>query len=127
MDNTPGDLFDKLSLLEINLNERNEEEYKNLKEKLSNKLEKCTYFYKILKEINLENSNETKRRKIIVKNKINDFFEVKYEKTYKPIHAFITTHMGNGDHLTSNGFVRYYSTLYDTVTVCCYKKNLLAP
>ena len=68
MNNTPGDLFDKLSLLEINLNERNKEEYKNLKEKLSNKLEKCTYFYKILKEINLENSIETERRKSMVGN-----------------------------------------------------------
>jgi len=124
MNNTTGDLFDKLSLLEINLNERNKEEYKNLKEKLSNKLEKCTYFYTILKEINLENSNETKRRKSIVKNKINDFFEVKYEKSHKSTHAFIATHMGNGDHLTTNGLVRYYSTLYDTVTICCYKKNL---
>lgn len=148
-----GEALDKLTILDIKLEKINDErrndvqiEYDILKEKLTSELEKCSYYYRILKEINLliwdmqddfrdkKGDLNTLCMKIIeendrrfrVKKKINDLVNssLKEQKGYARTKAIIVTHLGNGDHLTCNGLVRYYSTKYDSVTVFCRKKNL---
>jgi GNAT superfamily N-acetyltransferase len=103
------------------------------------------YYYKILKDINLKiwemqdtfrdstNHDEKNRlcneiivdndRRFRVKHKINNSLSshLKEQKGYKKKKAFILNHMSHGDMLTTNGMVRYYSTLYDEVTVACRK------
>lgn len=37
--------------------------------------------------------------------------------------AIVLTHMGLGDNLTSNPFIRYLRTIYDKVYTSCFKKN----
>lgn len=148
-----GEALDKLTILDIKLEKINDDrikdvqvEYDILKEKLTNQLQECSYYYRILKEINLSiwemqddfrdkkgditvlcmKIIEENDRRFRVKKKINDLVNssLKEQKGYARTKAFITTHLGNGDHLTCNGLVRYYSTIYDNITVCCYQKYL---
>jgi len=148
-----GEALDKLTILDIKLQKINDDrrndvqvEYTMLKEKLKDELTECTYYYRILKEINLSIWDmqddfrdkkgdttalcmkiiEENDRRFRVKKKINDFINssLKEQKGYARTKAIILTHLGNGDHLTCNGLVRYYSTMYDNVTVVCKKQNL---
>lgn len=148
-----GEALDKLTILDIKLEKINDDrkndvqvEYDILKEKLTNQLQECSYYYRILKEINLliwemQDDFRDKKgdptalcmkiieendRRFRVKKKINDLVKssLKEQKGYARTRALIMTHLGNGDHLTSNGLVRYYSTIYDSVTVCCKQQNL---
>lgn len=148
-----GEALDKLTILDIKLQKINDDrrsdvqvEYNMLKEKLKDELTECSYYYRILKEINLsiwdmqddfrdkKGDQTTLCMKIIeendrrfrVKKKINDFINssLKEQKGYTRTNAIILTHLGNGDHITCNGLVRYYSTKYDSVTVVCKKQNL---
>jgi len=64
-----------------------------------------------------------------VKKKINNLSNsnLKEQKGYKPKTAFVLTHLGLGDCITSIGAVRYLSTCYDKVLVVCkekYVKNI---
>ena len=148
-----GEALDKLTILDIKLEKINDDrkndvqvEYDILKEKLTSELQECSYYYRILKEINLiiwemqddfrdKKGNltdlcmkiiEENDRRFRVKKKINDLVNssLKEQKGYARTKALIITHLGNGDHLTCNGLVRYYSTKYDSVTVFCKKQNL---
>ena len=69
---------------------------------------------------------EENDRRFRVKKKINDFVNssLKEQKGYARSKAIILTHLGNGDNITCNGLVRYYSTKYDNITVFCKKQNL---
>jgi hypothetical protein len=123
-------------------------EYDILYNELKQHLEKIEYHYKILVMINTEiwhsmdkirtidekvNQQEwvaeckktviDNDRRFRVKNKINHILssELKEQKSYPKTKAFILNHMSHGDMLTMNGMVRYYSTLYDEVTVACRK------
>lgn len=60
-----------------------------------------------------------------VKKKINDLSNslLKEQKGYMPKTAFVLTHLGLGDNITSIGAVRYLSTCYDKVLVVCKEKN----
>ena len=148
-----GEALDKLTILDIKLEKINDDrkndvqvEYDILKEKLTNQLQECSYYYRILKEINLliwemQDDFRDKKgdptalcmkiieendRRFRVKKKINDLVNssLKEQKGYARTKALILTHFGNGDHLTSNGLVRYYSTMYDSVTVFCKQQCL---
>ena len=148
-----GEALDKLTILDIKLQKINDDrrndvqvEYNILKEKLKNELKECSYYYKILKEINLSIWDmqddfrdkkgdlnalcikiiEENDRRFRVKKKINDLVNssLKEQKGYARTKAVILTHLGNGDHLTCNGLVRYYSTKYDNITVFCKQQNL---
>jgi hypothetical protein len=148
-----GEALDKLTILDIKLQKINDDrrndvqvEYNMLKEKLKDELEKCSYYYRILKEINLliwdmqddfrDKKGDTtilcmkiieeNDRRFRVKKKINDLVNssLKEQKGYARTKAIIITHLGNGDHITCNGLVRYYSTKYDKITVFCKKQNL---
>ena len=148
-----GEALDKLTILDIKLQKISDDrrsdvqvEYDILKEKLKNELTECSYYYKILKEINLliwdmQDDFRDKKgdlnalcmkiieendRRFRVKKKINDLVNssLKEQKGYARTKAIIITHLGNGDHLTCNGLIRYYSTLYDSITVFCKKQNL---
>ena len=148
-----GEALDKLTILDIKLQKINDDrrsdvqvEYNMLKEKLKDELTECSYYYRILKEINLSIWDmqdefrdkkgdlnalcmkiiEENDRRFRVKKKINDFVNssLKEQKGYARSKAIILTHLGNGDHITCNGLVRYYSTKYDNITVVCKKQNL---
>lgn len=105
-----------------------------------------SYYYNILKNINtiiwekqdifrnttdisvknalcLEIIEENDRR-FRVKNKINNVLHssLKEQKGYAKKKAFILTHLGLGDHITSLGIVRYYATLYDEMFIVCKSK-----
>jgi len=148
-----GEAIDKLTILDIKLEKINDDrkndvqvEYNMLKEKLKDELTECSHYYRILKEINfsiweMQDDFRDKKgdptelcmkiidendRRFRVKKKINDLVNssLKEQKGYARTNAIILTHLGNGDHLTCNGLVRYYSTKYDSVTVVCKKQNL---
>jgi len=60
-----------------------------------------------------------------VKKKINNLSNSVYkeQKGYMPKTAFVLTHLGLGDNITTIGAVRYLSTCYDKVLVVCKEKN----
>ena len=60
-----------------------------------------------------------------VKKKINTLSNssLKEQKGYKPKTAFVLTHLGLGDNITSIGAIRYLSTCYDKVLVVCKERN----
>lgn len=122
-------------------------EYSMIKDKLNNLMTNDIIFhYRILKMINetiwdkqdifrketnisLKNNLcieiiEENDRRFRVKNKINNILNslLKEQKGYNRKKAFILTHLGLGDHITSMGIVRYYSTIYDEIYVVCIKK-----
>ena len=123
-------------------------EYTLLYTKLEELLKKNKFYYKLLVDINLNiwdmqdefrysNDDNLKNKlckKIIeendrrfrIKKKINDnsSSELKEQKGYKLKKVFILTHLLMGDHLTTIGMVRYFSTLYDNVTVACYEDKI---
>jgi hypothetical protein len=108
------------------------------------------YYYSILKEINLsiwdmqdtirsintdENTNKEKicidilhenDRRFRVKSKINTFLNssLKEQKGYTKKRSLLMGHLGLGDSINLNGMVRYYSTVYDEITVICNEKQL---
>lgn len=123
-------------------------EYDILYSQLNVHISKIKYHYNILMKINTEiwhsmdkirlideKINQTEwiteckktiidnDRRFRVKNKINNILSshLKEQKGYKKTRAFILNHLSHGDMLTTNGLVRYYSTLYDEVTVACRK------
>jgi hypothetical protein len=124
-----------------------QKEYDTIKEDLYKLMTKDILFhYKILKNINeniwekqdifrtIKDDAEKNRlcvdiieendRRFRVKNKINNILcsSLNEQKGYVRKKAFILTHLGLGDHITSMGIVRYYATKYDELHVVCKKK-----
>lgn len=124
-----------------------EKEYNILFVELQKYISKHTYYYNILRDINktiwdmqdefrysnidthknklcMNIINENDRR-FRVKKKINQLCnsELKEQKGYIPTKAFVLSHLGLGDNITSIAAVRYLSTKYDEVYVVCKNKN----
>ena len=147
-----GEALDKLTILDIKMGKIKdsrkvdvEKEYNVLYDKLKDYISKYIFYYNILKKINLAiwemqddfrdgNRNKVKLcfkiiedndRRFRVKKKINTLTNssLKEQKGYKPKEAFVMTHQGLGDNITSIGMIRYLSTLYDKVVVACLNKN----
>lgn len=124
-----------------------EKEYTILFKELEEYILKHKYYYDILLDINKniwemqddfrystnnENKNELclkiideNDRRFRVKKKINNLCnsELKEQKGYKPKKAFVLSHLGLGDNITSIGAVRFLSTQYDEVYVVCKNRN----
>ena len=147
-----GEALDKLTILDIKLekikdNRKHDvqKEYDILYNKLKLNVQKYDFYYKILKQVNLDiwemqddfryNSGDKNKlclkiidendRRFRIKKKINDIANssLKEQKGYKPTKAFVLTHLGLGDNITSIGAVRYLSTCYDKVLVVCKEHN----
>jgi len=138
-----------IKLVKIKDNSKKEDvkkEYDVLFKKLEVYIENYKYYYNILKKVNLNiwemqddfrnNNNYNKVNlclKIIedndcrfrIKKKINNICNslLKEQKGYNVKKAFVLTHLGLGDNITSIGMVRYLSTIYDEVLVVCKKIN----
>ncbi len=128
-----------------------ETEFNLLNEKLEIYKNEYIFYYNILLEINeniwdmqdiFRDSNDTDEQNKLcieiikendnrfrVKKKINNISKsnIKEQKGYDLKTAFVLTHLGLGDNITSIGAVRYLSIQYDKVYVVCkeqYKKNM---
>jgi len=124
-----------------------EKEFNLLTNKLEKYKEEYIFYYNILLSINesiwdmqdqfRDSKNPQEQNKICikiikendnrfrVKKKINNLSNsnLKEQKGYKLKTAFVLTHLGLGDNITSIGAVRYLSTCYDKVLVVCKEKN----
>ena len=147
-----GEALDKLTILHIKVDKIKDErrndcvkEYTILYDTLKEYVDKFSYHYKILKEINLtiwnlqENiHNDTNLtntyanvlkendRRFRVKKQINNLANsnIKEQKGYAKTKVFVFTHLGLGDHFWCNGAVRYLATCYDeTVVVVKYNNE----
>jgi hypothetical protein len=146
-----GEALDKLTILDIKVEKisdgRKEDclkEYNVLFESLKTYVIQYSYYYKILKEVNLtiwnlqDNIHKDKNltntygqilkendRRFRVKKKINNAANssIKEQKGYAKTKAFVYTHLGLGDHFWMNGAIRYLSTCYDETVVVCKKNN----
>lgn len=154
-----GEALDKLTILDIKIEKISDErkkdcqkEYDVLDVSLKVYREKYSYFYKLLREINLEIWNlqdkfhgkdlpteeagkickqilDENDRRFRVKAKLNTICSssLREQKGYAKKRAFIYTHLGLGDMFWMNGAVRYLSTCYDEIIVVCkekYRKNV---
>jgi len=151
-----GEAFDKMSILDIKLNKitdhrRNdvETEYNMIKKNIFHLMNgNINYHYKTLYDSNqliwdmqdqfrYENGGSELCDKIIlendrrfrIKSKINNLLrsELVEQKGYVKRKAFVLTHLGLGDMITSIGLIRYLATLYEEVKVVCkksYQKNV---
>jgi len=149
-----GEAIDKLTLLDINM-DMNEDaskdavakEYKILREKLNDLINKYQFDYNILKDINLniwlmqdalkssDNENiqtqilkkiiiDSDRRSIVkqkISNRANTYF--KEMRVHKLKEAFVLTHLGLGDNIHAIGMIRYLSTCFDKIYVVCKQRN----
>jgi hypothetical protein len=147
-----GEALDKLTILEIKLEKIKDDRIKDVKKeydllyaKLQPFMTKNLFFYDLLKFINediwvkqdiirsnLDSSAEPELCKSIldendrrfrVKRKINQNSVLKEQKGYALTTAFVLTHLGLGDNITSIGLVRYLSTCFDKVIVVCKARN----
>ena len=124
-----------------------ETEFNLLNEKLETYKNEYIFYYNILLEINeniwdmqdkfrdLNDTDEQNKlcieiikendNRFRVKKKINNISKsnIKEQKGYNPKTAFVLTHLGLGDNITSIGAVRYLSIQYDKVYVVCKEKN----
>lgn len=146
-----GEALDKLTILDIKVEKISDgrkddclKEYNVLYEPLKYYVKQFSYYYRILKEINLtiwnlqdnihKDNNLTKTygevlkendRRFRVKKKINEAANsnLKEQKGYAKTKAFIYHHLGLGDNFWMNGAIRYLSTCYDETVVVCKKNN----
>lgn len=124
-----------------------EKEYNILFQELQDYIIKHKFYYDILIDINkniwekqddfrysLDNQERNKLcieiidendRRFRIKKKINNLCnsELKEQKGYEQKKAFVLSHLGLGDNITSISAVRYLSTQYDEVYVVCKNKN----
>jgi hypothetical protein len=154
-----GEALDKLTILDIKIEKISDErkidcqkEYIVLDSSLKNYREQYSYFYKLLREINLEIWNlqdkfhgkqisgeeagilckqilDENDRRFRVKAKLNTICSsnLREQKGYAKKRAFVYTHLGLGDMFWMNGAVRYLSTCYDELIVVCkekYRENI---
>ena len=150
-----GEALDKLTILDIKLQKIQDQrrrdvqkEYELLDTTLKSYRLKYAYYYKLLKEINLEiwelQDNfhgkdttpeqgavickkilEENDRRFRVKAKLNHAAAstLKEQKGYAKRRAFVYGHLGLGDMFWMNGAVRYLATAYDEVAVVCKERN----
>lgn len=149
-----GECLDKLTILDIKMekikdNRRDDciKEYNTLYQDLKPYVEKFSYHYKVLKNINYiiwdlqENLHTIKDkikigeictqilvdndRRFRVKKMINTIANsnLKEQKGYAKTQAFFYGHLGLGDMFWMNGAVRYLATAYDEVVIVCKKNN----
>ena len=124
-----GEALDKLTILDIKLEKIKDnrrldvqKEYDILYNKLKLNIQNYDFYYKILKQVNLDiwemqddfrynNGDKNKLclkiidendRRFRIKKKINDIANssLKEQKGYKPRKAFVMTHQGLGDMIT---------------------------
>lgn len=148
-----GEAIDKLSILDIKLNKiQNEDkkkhienEYNHIKSLVTDIMEKYTFHYNCLLDINLSiwekqdefryNTSLTEKerndlcmsiieyndRRFKIKNKINIISDskLKEQKSYNPKKIYLVPHLNIGDLINTVGAVRYYSTIYDEVLLAC--------
>ena len=151
-----GEALDKLTILDIKLrkiqdNRRADvqKEYDTLDAILKPYRTTYAYYYKLLREINLEiwelqdtfhgkNTSleegavickkilEENDRRFRVKSKLNHAASstLKEQKGYAKRQAFFYGHLGLGDMFWMNGAVRYLATAFDEVVVVCKERNL---
>jgi DNA gyrase/topoisomerase IV subunit A len=150
-----GEALDKLTILDIKLQKIKDsrrddvqKEYDLLDKTLEIYRNRYAYYYKLLKEINLEiwelqdkfhGKNTTAEegaaickkildendRRFRVKAKLNHATSstLKEQKGYAKRRAFVYGHLGLGDMFWMNGAVRYLATAYDEVAVVCKERN----
>ncbi len=151
-----GEALDKLSILQIKLQKISDEtrksdvqkEYDLLFTNLKTYVEKWSYYYRLLFEINLDIWNlqdkfhgkdispkeaaeickkilEENDRRFRVKAKLNHAAasNLREQKGYAKKRAFLYSHLGLGDMFWMNGAVRYLATAYDEVLVVCKNRN----
>ncbi len=151
-----GEALDKLTILDIKLQKIADarrkadcaKEFTVLESQLRPFVEKFSYYYKLLREINLEiwelqdtfhgkdidpqvaaaickKILEENDRRFRVKAKLNHAAAstLREQKGYAEKQAFLYTHLGLGDMFWMNGAVRYLATAYDKVIVVCKEHN----
>jgi hypothetical protein len=150
-----GEALDKLTILDIKIQKIQDQrktdcqkEYNVLDAILKPYRLTYAYYYKLLREINLEiwelqdqfhgkdttleqgalickKILEENDRRFRVKSKINNAASssLKEQKGYGKKRAFVYSHLGLGDMFWMNGAVRYLSTAYDEVAVICKERN----
>lgn len=152
-----GECLDKLTILDIKMEKIKDsrrddcvKEYNVLYDTLKEYVNKYSYHYKTLKNINYiiwglqENLHTVKDkikigeictqilvdndRRFRVKKMINTISNsnLKEQKGYAKTQAFFYGHLGLGDMFWMNGAVRYLATAYDEVNVVCKKNNEVA-
>jgi hypothetical protein len=152
-----GEAIDKLTILDIKLQKITDParkahcatEFSVLEAELKTYVEKFAYYYKLLREINLEiwelqdkfhgkdiepaaaaaickKILEENDRRFRVKAKLNHAAAstLREQKGYAEKRAFLYSHLGLGDMFWMNGAVRYLATAYDEVVVVCKEHNM---
>jgi hypothetical protein len=152
-----GEALDKLTIVDIKLQKITDEarkahcatEFSVLEKELRKYVDRFAYYYKLLREINLEiwdlQDNfhgkdvdpataaaickkilEENDRRFRVKAKLNHAAAstLREQKGYAEKRAFVYTHLGLGDMFWMNGAVRYLATAFDEVVVVCKEHNL---
>ncbi len=151
-----GEAIDKLTILDIKLQKITDAkrkahcatEFSVLEAELRSYVERFSYYYKLLREINLEiwelqdtfhgkqvdpvvaagickKILEENDRRFRVKAKLNHAAasSLREQKGYAEKRAFVYTHLGLGDMFWMNGAVRYLATAFDEVVVVCKEHN----
>jgi hypothetical protein len=152
-----GEALDRLTILELKKHfiqdkrrEDVEREYIDLKELVQTMLDRDTYHYNKLLEVNLimwtlqdelhsgtitDKEKEhgmmkqlavENQRRFRIKRTLNEFLGSRHkeQKGYKGRRCIVMGHQGMGDHLFLNGAVRYLATFYDEVCVVVHSKYL---
>ena len=151
-----GEALDKLTILDIKIHKIQDErrkdcqkEYDLLDVTLKPYRTTYDYYYKLLREINLEiwelqdtfhgkdtapeegaaickKILEENDRRFRVKSKLNHAASslLKEQKGYARRRVFFYGHLGLGDMFWMNGAVRYLATTFDEVVVACKERNL---
>jgi hypothetical protein len=151
-----GEALDKLTIIDIKLQKISDPvrkshcftEFSVLEEQLRRYVEQFSYYYKLLREINLEiwelqdkfhgkdvdpaaaaaickKILEENDRRFRVKAKLNHAAAstLREQKGYAEKKAFVYTHLGLGDMFWMNGAIRYLATAFDEVVVVCKDHN----
>ena len=150
-----GEALDKLTILDIKIQKIQDarkadcqKEYDVLDVTLKPYRLTYAYYYKLLREINLEiwelqdefhgkdttpeagasickKILEENDRRFRIKSKLNHAASsaLREQKGYAKSKAFIYTHLGMGDMFWMNGAVRYLATAFDEVVVVCKERN----
>jgi hypothetical protein len=147
-----GEAVDKLTILDIKCEKIQDpvkrsycqQEYDILFEELKSDLQHHAFYYKLLRDVNLQiwdMQDEIRLRPdpkkcvdILDKNDIR--FRIKHlintsvnstlreQKGYAAKRAIVVSHLGLGDHIGMVGAVRYIALMYDETVVVCKHQNL---
>ena len=147
-----GEALDKLTILDIKVHKIEDPVKKDyckqesdlLREELRPYIEKCGFYFKLLREVNLEiwemqdsireRPDSQKCVDILDKNdmrfRIKDIVNraaqsaIREQKGYPLRKALIVHHLGLGDHIGMIGAVRYIALQYDETHVVCKPTNI---